>query len=144
MNSKVTLKKFIIPTFILAFTAIGYSQKVPVIKHLDEETIDEIKIDFDKDGDLDVIVAGVFVKKNQGRVYMVKNNSFGYSKPEYLFSFPTIGRKQEISINQSGDLTKITVLGTSPTGKQNEFNATLLKGRFEGVTIPAIPISIDH
>mgnify|MGYP000253125421 CR=1 FL=1 len=144
MNSKVTLKKFIIPTFIIAFTALGHSQEAPVIKHLDEETIDEIKVDYDKDGDLDLIVAGVFVKKNQGRVYMINNNGASYSKPEYLFSFPTIGRKQEISVNQNGELTKITVLGTTPTGEQNKFSATLLNGKFEGVTIPAIPPSLEN
>lgn len=138
MNSKVTLKKLIIPTAFLLFFTIGFSQKAPIIKHLDEETLDEVKIDYDKDGDLDIIVAGVFIKKNQGRVYVVKNNGAFFSKPEYLFSFPTIGRKQELKVNQNGELTKITVLGTSPTGAQNKFIATLLNGKFEGLTIPSV------
>ncbi len=40
-------------------------------------------------------------------------------------------------------MTIITVIGTSPTGKKEKFTATLFKGEFEGLTIPAISISSE-
>jgi|TARA_B110000967_G_C18583335_1_gene410793 hypothetical protein len=94
-----------------------------------------VKIDFDKDGDLDLIVAGVFVKKNQGRVYAIRNNGLDYAKPEFIFSFPSIGRKQEIEVKQE------VATGTYPIGKKDKFTATLFNGIFEGLIIP--PISFD-
>lgn len=100
-----------------------------------------MKIDFDKDGDLDLIVAGVFVKKNQGRVYAIRNNGLDYAKPEFIFSFPSIGRKQEIEVKQEGATATIVATGTYPIGKKDKFTATLFNGIFEGLIIP--PISFD-
>jgi hypothetical protein len=116
----------------------SYSQRTLDIKYLDKETIDQVKIDYDKDGDLDIIVAGVFVKKNQGRVYLIKNNGIAYKKPEHIFSFPSIGTKQNIELVQDGNTTKIIMTGTSPTGKKDKFTATLNKGEFEGLLIPPV------
>ncbi len=100
-----------------------------------------MKIDFDKDGDLDLIVAGVFVKKNQGRVYAIRNNGLDYAKPEFIFSFPSIGRKQEIEVKQEGATATIVATGTYPIGKKDKFTAILFNGIFEGLIIP--PISFD-
>lgn len=138
MKYKINLDKHIVAFAFAFFFLNSYSQKTPIIKYLDKETIDEVKVDYDNDGDMDLIISGVFVKKNQGRVYIIKNNGLNYDKPEYLFSFPSIGRKQEIEIVQDGNLTTIIVIGTSPTGKQNKFSATLFKGVFEGLMIPPV------
>ena len=97
-----------------------------------------MKIDYDGDGDMDLIIAGVFVEKNQGRVYTIKNNGQKYDKPEFIYSFPSIGMKQNIEILQDGDLITIITIGTSPSGKQDKFIATLYKGEFEGLIVPAI------
>lgn len=141
MIFKINLIKCIGALAAVLFCSNLYSQQIPNIKHLDEETLDKVKIDLDKDGDMDLIIAGVFVKKNQGRVYLVKNTGLRYEKPEFIFSFPSIGMKQEIEIIQEGSTTTIVAMGTSPTGKKDKFTATLFNGNFEGVTIP--PISSD-
>jgi hypothetical protein len=140
MIFKINLIKLFSGIAAVLFYSNSYSQKTPNIRNLNEETIDEVKIDFDKDGDLDLIVAGVFVKKNQGRVYAIRNNGLDYAKPEFIFSFPSIGRKQKIEVKQEGAITTIVATGTSPTGKKDKFTATLFNGRFEGL-IP--PISFD-
>lgn len=138
MLYKISFKKHIVSIVFVLFFLNSYSQEYSNIKFLDEETIDEVRIDYDQDGDIDLIIAGVFVKKNQGRVYLIKNNGLKYDKPEHIFSFPSIGFKQEIEIIQDEDMTTISVVGTSPTGKREKFLATLFKGQFEGLTIPAI------
>ena len=144
MDHKTSPRNYLIAIATVLFYSNSYSQQAPNIKFLDKETIDLVKIDFDKDGDMDLIVAGVYVKKNQGRVYIIENNGLKYEKPEYIFSFPSIGLKQNIELEQDGDITTIIVIGTSPTGKQDKFTGTLFKGDFEGLTIPPISIgSID-
>ncbi|PHR69638.1 MAG: hypothetical protein COA67_09510 [Lutibacter sp.] len=134
-------KSFKSPLIILTFTLLylnSYSQNIPNIKYLDKETIDQVEVDYDNDGDIDIIVAGVHVKKNQGRVFLVKNNGVEYEKPEYIFSYPSIGFKQEIKLIQDDNTTKVIMTGTSPTGKKDEFTATLYKGEFQGLLIPPI------
>ena len=138
MKHKINTKSPLITLILTLFFLNSYSQKTLNIKYLDEETIDQIKIDYDKDGDLDIIVAGVFVKKNQGRVYLINNNGITYNKPEHIFSFPSIGTKQKIELLQEGNTTKIVMTGTSPDGKKDKFTATLFKGEFEGLLIPAV------
>ena len=133
-------KNLLIIAFSLFFFNI-YSQDIPNIKHLEKETIDQVKVDFDKDGDIDIIVAGVHLKKNQGRVFLIRNNGVEYDKPEYIFSYPSIGFKQEIKLFHDDNTTKIVMTGTSPTGKRDEFTATLYKGEFQGMLIP--PISTE-
>jgi len=141
MNYKIYLHKHLTALTLVLFFSISYSQDSPKIKYLDEETIDEMKIDYDRDGDMDLIIAGVFVEKNQGRVYIIENNGQKYDKPEFIYSFPSIGMKQDIEILQDGNLTTIITIGTSPTGKQDKFIATLYKGEFEGMIVP--PVSSD-
>lgn len=138
MKHKTNLNIHTLAVAFGLFFLNSYSQEFPNIKYLDEETIDEVKIDYDKDGDVDLIIAGVYVKKNQGRVYLIENNGSKYNKPEHIFSFPSIGFKQEIEILQDENMTTINVIGTSPTGKKEKFTATLFKGEFEGLTIPPI------
>ena len=138
MNYKTHLKKHLTALTLVLFFSISYSQESPKIKHLNEETTDEMKIDYDGDGDMDLIIAGVFVEKNQGRVYTIKNNGQKYDKPEFIYSFPSIGMKQNIEILQDGDLITIITIGTSPSGRQDKFIATLYKGEFEGLIVPAI------
>lgn len=138
MNYKNNL---VSPTITIAFAFFflnSYSQEMPYIKHLDIETIDKVEIDYDNDGDLDLIIAGVFIKKNQGRVYLIENIDSKYIKPEHLFSYPSIGLKQKMKIQIDGDTTTIATLGTAPNGKQESYKATLNKGNFEGLTIPPV------
>lgn len=141
MIFNINLIRFISCISALFFCSNLFSQEIPSIKHLDEETLDEVKIDIDNDGDLDVIVAGVFVKKNQGRVYLLINSGLKYDKPEFIYSFPSIGMKQTIEVVKEGSTTTVSTMGTSPTGKQDKYTATLFNGTFEGLTIP--PISSD-
>ena len=46
--------------------------------------------------------------------------------------------KQEIELLQDGNTTKIIMIGTSPTGKQDKFTATLHKGEFDGILLPPV------
>lgn len=138
MNYKNNLVSPIITIAFILFFSNSYSQETPYIKYLDGETLDKVQIDYDNDGDLDLVIAGVFVKKNQGRVYLIENTGSKYGKPEHLFSFPSIGLKQKMKIHKDGDTTTIATLGTAPNGKQESYKATLNKGNFEGLTIPPI------
>jgi len=138
MDYKKPQYTYIYVFIFILFYSFSYSQEIPRIKFLDEETIGQVEIDYDKDGDKDLIIVGVYVKKNQGRVYIVKNEGFGYAKPEYIFSFPTIGFKQKIETQQDNDITTIIVTGTSPTGEQKKFTLTLFKGEFEGLLLPPV------
>ncbi len=134
-------KKTFIILFFTFFLLNSYSQKKIHIKYLDDETIDQVETDYDNDGDMDIIIAGVYVKKNQGRVYLIKNNGENYDKPEYVFSFPSIGRKQKIELYKEGSITKIIMTGTSPSGQQDKFVATLNKKGFDGILIPPVSSS---
>ena len=138
MQQKINIRYPLITLTLTLFFLNSYSQKTENIKYLDEETISQVEIDYDKDGDMDIIIAGVYVKKNQGRVYLIKNNGINYDKPEYIFSFPSIGLKQEIELYQDGNITKIIMTGTSPTGQQDKFIATLHKGEFDGILLPPV------
>ena len=123
------------------FTYVAQSQETPTVKYFDKSTIHEVKIDYDNDGDMDYIVAGVIPDKNQGRVYLVENKGAKLGKPEYIYSFPTIPVKQHLDIQQKDNVTTINVIGTSPTGKKSKFIGTLYKGEFAGMIIP--PITSD-
>ena len=138
MKYKNNLVSPMITFVLILFFVNSYAQKSPDIKYLDDETVDKVLIDYDNDGDIDIIVAGVVVKKNQGRVYLIENTGLKYSKPEHLFSFPSIGLKQKLKIEKDGDIITIATLGTSPEGKQESYKATLNKGNFEGLTIPPV------
>ena len=138
MKQKVNIKNPLITVALTLFFLNSYSQNALNIKYLDEETIDQVEIDYDKDGDMDIIIAGVYVKKNQGRVYLIKNNGVNYDKPEYIFSYPSIGMKQEIELYQEGNITKIIMIGTSPKGQQDTFVATLNSGKFDGILLPPV------
>lgn len=138
MKNKLNLLKQTIVLAVVFVSYAFYGQEIPTIKYLDQETVDEVKIDFDNDGDMDIIVAGVFPKKNQGRVYLIENIGSKYDKPKYIYSFPTIGLKQQIEIFKDGNLTTIITEGTDPNGKKDKFIGTLYKGNFEGLILPPV------
>ena len=73
MKYKNNLVSPMITFVLILFFLNSYSQEPPYIKYLDSETLDRVQIDYDNDGDLDLVIAGVFVKKNQGRVYLIEN-----------------------------------------------------------------------
>ncbi len=135
MNLKNKILKQVIALSLGLFTYIAQSQEAPTFKYFEKNTIDEVKIDFDNDGDLDYIVAGVISDKNQGRVYLVENKGTKLGKPEYIYSFPTIPIKQHLEIHQDDNITTITIFGTSPTGEKTKFVAILNKGVFEGLIL---------
>jgi hypothetical protein len=141
MNLKTLIKLVTLPTLFL-ITLNLYGQKVPNIKYFHEETVDEVRIDYDGDGDLDYIVAGVNPERLQGRVYLIENKGNKFGKPEYLYSFPSVPLKQKLVISQENSITKIDVKGTSPAGKQVSYIGTLVRGNFEGVTVPPVTASI--
>lgn len=141
MNLKTLLRLATLPTLFL-ITLNMYGQNAPSIKYFHQETVDEVRIDYDGDGDLDLIVAGVNPERLQGRVYLIENKGGKYGKPEYLYSFPSVPLKQKLVISQNNNVTKIDVTGTSPAGKQVSYVGTLIKGNFEGVTIPPVTASI--
>ena len=141
MNLKTLVKLVTLPTLFL-ITLNMYGQKVPSIKYFHEETVDQVSIDYDGDGDLDLIVAGVNPDRLQGRVYLIENKGSKFGKPEYLYSFPSVPLKQKLVVSQDKAVTKIDVKGTSPAGKQVSYVGTLIKGNFEGMTIPPVTASI--
>jgi len=122
--------------FFVSYSSFIFSQQSPAIKYLEKETVDEVKIDFDNDGDLDLIIAGVFLDKNQGRVYIVEANGNKYGKPEYVYSYPTIGTKQQLEVQQKENLTTIYTTGTSPTGELKKYIGMLRNGVFDGLLVP--------
>lgn len=138
MKLQNLLEKQVIFVAFILFSITTYSQNVPIIKYLDLDTIDEVQIDYDQDGDLDYVIAGFAPDRNQGRIYLVENQDGKLNKPEYIYSFPTIGMKQNIAIHQKDNITTINVIGTSPEGKQSKFEVTLFKGAFQGMLIPPI------
>lgn len=135
MRFKIHSIKSIITLVLCLVAFIVQSQELPTFKYFDKNTVDEVEIDYDNDGDLDYIIAGVISEKNQGRVYLVENNGMKFNKPEYIYSFPTIPIKQQLDILQKGNITTINIIGTSPTGGQTKFVGTLIKGMFEGMLI---------
>jgi hypothetical protein len=141
MTFKTLLRLATLPTLLL-ITVNTYGQKAPIIKYFHPETIDEVSIDYDNDGDLDFIVAGVNPDRLQGRVYLIENKGSKLGKPEYIYSFPSIPLKQELIIEQKDMVTTITIKGTSPTGEQRDYVGTLLKGTFEGMLVPPVTASI--
>ena len=141
MNLKNRIVKSTITLTLVLCTYIAQSQETPTVKYFDESTIHEVKIDYDKDGDMDYIVAGVISEKNQGRVYLIENKGAKLGKPVYIFSFPTIPKQQHLNIQQKDNVTTINVIGTSPEGKQTNFIGTLYKGAFAGLIIP--PVTSD-
>jgi len=138
MKLQTLLKKQVILVVIVLFTTTIYSQNTHIFKHIDKNTIDEVKIDYDLDGDLDYIVVGVVSARDQGRVYLVENKGSKLDKPEYIYSFPTISVKQHIDIQQKDNITTINIVGTAPDNKQTKFSVTLYKGKFEGMLVPPI------
>ena len=136
MNLKNHIVKPTIAFTLGLFTYIAQSQETPAFKYFDKETIDEVKIDYDNDGDLDYIIAGVIPERDQGRVYLVENLGSKLGKPEYIYSFPTIPVKQHLDIQQKDNTTTINIIGTSPTGERIKFIGTLYKGKFAGMIIP--------
>lgn len=138
MTLQPLLKKQAILVIIILFSFTGKSQNSSIYKYFDENTIDEVKIDYDQDGDLDYIVVGVVTGRDQGRVYLVENKGDKLEKPEYIYSFPTISIKQHLVTNQKDNVTTINIDGTSPEGKQTNFEITLYKGEFQGMLIPPI------
>lgn len=83
------------------------SQEIPKIKYLERNTMDVVKIDYDNDGDLDYIIAGVFSIRYQGRVYLVENRGTKFNRPEYIYSYPTVPLKQKLNIEQLDDLLQL-------------------------------------
>ena len=134
-------KRVLLTVACLLITNLLFSQESPYIKHLAKETIDEIRIDVDFDGDLDLIIAGVFLDKNQGRVYVVETKGKKYGKPEYIYSYPTIGTKQKLEVVQKDNLITINTTGTSPTGELKKFVAMLRNGSFDGLLVPPVTAS---
>jgi hypothetical protein len=97
-----------------------------------------VKTDYDLDGDIDYIVAGVIPEKNQGRVYLIENKGDSFKKPEYIYSYPTIPIKQVIEVEQQKEFTLIRTIGTSPSGEETKVVGTLFKGQFEGMLVSPI------
>jgi len=138
MNLKINLKKLVTIVIIGFSSAIAQSQDFSALKYFDQNTIHEVQIDYDLDGDIDYIVAGVIPKKNQGRVYLIENKGDSFKKPEYIYSFPTIPIKQVIEVEQQKEFTIIRTIGTSPSGKETKVVGTLFKGQFEGMLVSPI------
>jgi hypothetical protein len=136
----LNLKQLVVLLLFLCASA-AKSQETPIIKYFDVNTIDEVKIDYDNDGDVDYIMAGVIPERDQGRIYLVENKGNKFGKPEYIYSFPTIPVKQQLTIHQKDNITTINIIGTSPTGEETKIIVTLYKGKFEGMLLP--PITSD-
>ena len=136
MKPQSTILTSLTVILCLFFSTISFAQKTPVIKYFDPATTDQIQLDFDNDGDLDYIIAGVIADKHQGRVYLVENKGNKYAKPEYIYSFPSIPVKQVLEIDQQNHIVTINTTGTSPTGVERKYIGTLVKGQFEGMLAP--------
>lgn len=133
MKQKKRIIKQVITAAIFLFSFIAQSQESPIFRYFDESTINNVKIDYDMDGDLDYVYVGVIPEKHQGRVYLVENKEKTLGKPEYIYSFPTIPVKQHIDIQQKKNVTTIRITGTSPKGIQTKYVVTLFNGKFEGL-----------
>jgi hypothetical protein len=138
MNLKINLNKLATIVIIGLSSAIAQSQDFSALKYFDQNTIHEVQIDYDLDGDIDYIVAGVIPEKNQGRVYLIENKGDSFKKPEYIYSFPTIPIKQIIEVEQQKEFTIIRTIGTSPSGEETKVVGTLFKGQFEGMLVSPI------
>lgn len=142
MKLQTLLEKQVIFAVFILFSCTGKSQNIPILKHIDKNTINEVKIDYDQDGDFDFIVVGVVSDRDQGRVYLVENKGEKLGKPEYIYSFPTISVKQQLDIKQKDNITTINVVGTAPDFKQIKYIVTLYKGKFEGMLVPPVTSSL--
>ena len=138
MNLKKSFLK-LSGTLLLTFCFFNaYSQEHKLFKYLDKNTIDSVKIDYDKDGDLDFIYVGVIANRNQGRVYLVENKGNKFGKPEYIYSYPTISIKQNIEIQQKDNFITINLVGTSPENVKSKFAAVINKRGFQGLLVPPV------
>lgn len=141
-KNKQILILLIFVMLLSSFTS--QSQELPKIKLLEDTTLDIVKIDFDNDGDLDVIVAGVFSIRDQGRIYLIENKGSRYNKPEYIYSYPTIPLKQHLNVEQKDDFITIITTGISPAGKETKYTGTLHKGVFVGLLLPPATATVDN
>lgn len=141
MKLQSTILSLGLAALCFLFSNSLYSQDKPVIKYFDKTTTDTVQLDFDEDGDLDFIIAGVVADKHQGRVYLVENKGNKFAKPEYIYSFPTIPVKQKLVIEHKDQIITINTTGTSPKGKKQKYVGTLIKGNFEGVLAPPATFS---
>lgn len=141
MNFTAIAKRATLVFACFIFSNLLFSQQAPYIKFLAKETIDEVRIDFDFDGDLDLIIAGVFLDKNQGRVYIVEAKGQRYGKPEYIYSYPTIGTKQKLEVDRKDNLITINTTGMSPMGEQKKYMGMLRNGVFDGLLVPPVTAS---
>jgi len=138
MTKKNYLLKLSITFLLMFFIFDALGQEPKIFKHFDDSTIDKVNIDFDKDGDLDFIYAGVITDRNQGRVYLVENKGSKFKKPQYIFSFPTIAVKQNIIIDIKDNIIKIIMIGVSPKNVKTRYVATIDNGEFQGLLIPPV------
>ena len=144
MKLQILLEKQVILAVLILFSFTAKSQNIPILKYIDKNTIEEVKIDYDQDGDTDFILVGVVSDRDQGRVYLVENKGSKLGKPEYIYSFPTISVKQQLDINQKDNITTINVVGTAPDNKQTKYVVTLYKGKFEGMLVPPITSNLSQ
>ena len=144
MKLQTFLEKQVILAVLILFSFTAKSQNIPILKYIDKNTIEEVKIDYDQDGDTDFIVVGVVSDRDQGRIYLVENKGSKLGKPEYIYSFPTISVKQHLDINQKDNITTINVVGTAPDKKQTKYVVTLYKGKFEGMLVPPITSNLSQ
>ena len=73
MKLQTLLKKQVIFVVFTLFTTTIYSQNTPIIKYIDQNTIDEVKIDYDQDGDLDAAMS----TSNGNNSYILQNDGLG-------------------------------------------------------------------
>ena len=138
MNLKISFVKLLVTILLIFCLSEAYAQEHKVFKHFDKKTMNNIKIDYDKDGDLDFIYVGVIADRNQGRVYLIENKGDKFAKPEYIYSYPTISIKQYIEIEHKDNLITINLVGTSPKNVITKFAATIDNGKFQGLLVPPV------
>ena len=138
MNLKISFVKLLVTILLIFCISEAYAQEHKVFKHFDKKTMNNIKIDYDKDGDLDFIYVGVIANRNQGRVYLVENKGNKFGKPEYIYSYPTISIKQNIEIQQKDNFITINLVGTSPENVKSTFAAVINKKGFQGLLVPPV------